>query len=156
MTSEKGWTSKNAVERAILMEQQSHSLYTSALDKVTSPGSKILLRNLANDELQHRAKLEKIRDTGAIEQLGSKEKPVIDLQILDQVEDVRLTEDANYQEILIFAGKREKETHEYYLELSKRLSGTAAGEMFSRLAEEELGHKNKIEKEYEKVVMWEG
>ncbi len=115
MTTEKGWTLKNALDRAILMEDQSHSLYNSALSKVLSSGSKTLLTNLANDELQHKAKLEKIKESGSMEQLGSKTRDVVDLQILDQVEDVRLSEDATYEEILIFAGKREKETHEYYL-----------------------------------------
>ena len=156
MTTEKGWTLKNALDRAILMEDQSHSFYNSALSKVLSSGSKTLLRNLANDELQHKAKLEKIKESGSMEQLGSKTRDVVDLQILDQVEDVRLSEDATYQEILIFAGKREKETHEYYLELSKRLDGTTAGDLFGKLAQEELGHKNKIEREYESVVMKEG
>ena len=156
MATEKGWTLKNAIDRAISMEDQSHSLYDTALTRVLSPGSKILLRNLANDELQHKAKLQKIRESGSLEQLESKTRDIADLQILDKVEDIRLSEDATYQEILIFAGKREKETHEYYLELSKRLSGTTAGDFFGKLAQEELGHKNKIEREYESVVMKEG
>ncbi len=41
-------------------------------------------------------------------------------------------------------------------ELSKRLDGTAAGDLFGKLAQEELGHKNKIEREYESIVMKEG
>jgi len=152
----KGWTWENAIDRAILMEKQSHSLYSSALKRVRSSGSKSLLDNLANDELQHKAKLENVKRTKSWEQLGPKAKNLIDLEILDRVEDVRLSEDATYEEILIFAGKREKETHDYYLELGARLEGTPAGELFSRLAKEELGHKGKIEKEYESVVMKEG
>lgn len=156
MSAAKGWTWENAIDRAILMEEQTHSLYSSALTRVRSPGSKTLLGNLAKDELQHKAKLESVKKTKSWEQLGPKAKDLIDLEILDRVEDVQLSEDASYEEILIFAGKREKETHDYYLELSARLEGTAAGDLFSRLAKEELGHKNKIEKEYESVVMKEG
>jgi rubrerythrin len=152
----KGWTWEAAIDRAILMEKQSHSLYSSALKIVRSPGSRSLLGNLANDELQHKAKLENVKRTRSWEQLGPKAKDLIDLEILDRVEDVRLSEDATYEEILIFAGKREKETHEYYLELSARLEGTPAGELFSHLAKEELGHKAKIEKEYESIVLKEG
>jgi rubrerythrin len=152
----KGWTWEGAIDRAILMEEQSHSLYSSALKIVRSPGSRSLLGNLANDELQHKAKLENVKRTRSWEQLGPKAKDLIDLEILDRVEDVRLSEDATYEEILIFAGKREKETHEYYLELSARLEGTPAGELFSHLAKEELGHKAKIEKEYESIVLKEG
>jgi rubrerythrin len=156
MSREKGWTLKSALDRAILMEEQSNALYSSAIKKALSPGSKTLLGNLANDELQHKSKLERIKQTGSIEQLGFKAKAVIDLQILDQVEDVRLSEDVTYQEILVFAGKREKESHDYYAEFSTRLEGTPAGDIFRRLAEEEMDHKNKIEKEYESVVMKEG
>jgi len=156
MIREKGWTWENALDRAVLMEEQSHSLYVSALKRVLSPGSKNLLGKLADDELQHKAKLEEVKKTRSWEQLGSKARDVADLQILDRVEDIRLSEDATYEEILIFAGKREKETHEYYVELSTRLSNTAAGNVFRKLAEEELGHKNKIEKEYESIIMREG
>jgi len=156
LTERKGWTWENALDRAILMEEQSHSLYLSALKRVLSQGSKTLLENLAHDELQHKTKLEEVKRTKSWKRLGSETKDVVDLQILDRVEDVRLSEDATYEEILIFAGKREKETHEYYLELSIRLADTAAGDVFRKLADEELGHKNRIEKEYESVVMKEG
>lgn len=156
MTGQKSWTWESAIDRAILMEEQSHSLYSSAIKRVVSRGSKTLLANLADDELQHKAKLEEVKRTRSWKQLGAKSNDVIDLQILDRVEDVRLSEDATYEEILIFAGKREKETREYYLELSTRLSDTAAGKVFRKLADEELGHKNKIEKEYESIVMKEG
>ena len=156
MTERKGWTWKNALDRAILMEEQSHSLYVSALRRVLPQGSKTLLESLARDELQHKAKLEEVKRTKSWKGFGSRAKDVVDLQILDRVEDVWLSEDATYEEILIFAGKREKETHEYYLELSIRLADTATGDVFRKLADEELGHKNRIEKEYESVVMKEG
>ncbi len=156
LTAQKGWTWENALDRAILMEEQSHSLYVSALKRAISPGSKTLLANLAYDELRHKARLEEVKRTRSWQELDSRTSGVVDLQILDRVEDVRLSEDATYEEVLIFAGKREKETHEYYLELSARLSNTAAGDAFRKLADEELGHKNRIEKEYESVIMREG
>jgi len=156
LTEQKGWTWENALDRAILMEEQSHSLYVSALRRVLSQGSKTLLESLARDELQHKAKLEEVKRTKSWRRFGSETKDAVDLQILDRVEDIRLSEDATYEEILIFAGKREKETHEYYLELSIRLADTAPGDVFRKLADEELSHKNRIEKEYESVVMREG
>ena len=152
MTEQKGWTWENAIDRAILMEEQSHSLYVSALKMVLSQGSKTLLENLADDELQHKAKLQEVKKTGSWRRFDSRVKDIVDLQILDRVEDVRLSEDATYEEILVFAGKREKETHEYYLELGTRLANTSAGDVFRKLADEELGHKNKIEKEYLSLI----
>jgi len=156
MNGQKGWTWENAIDRAILMEEQSHSLYVSALKKARSPGSRTLLSGLADEELTHKAKLEEVKETKSWEQLGAKAGGTVDLEILDRVEDVRLSEDATYEEILIFAGKREKETREYYLELGTRLSETDAGDIFGKLAEEELRHKQRIEKEYESAIMREG
>ena len=156
MNGQKGWTWENAIDRAILMEEQSHSLYVSALKKARSPGSRTLLSGLADEELTHKAKLEEVKETKSWEQLGSKAGGIVDLEILDRVGDVRLSEDATYEEILIFAGKREKETREYYLELGTRLSETDAGDIFGKLAEEELRHKQRIEKEYESAIMREG
>jgi rubrerythrin len=138
------------------MEEQSHSLYVSALRKALSEGSKKLLESLARDELQHKTMLEEVKRTKSWRGFNSQVKNVLDLQILDRVEGVRLSEDASYQDILIFAGKREKETHEYYMELSAKLADSDIGEVFRRLADEELSHKSRIEKEYESVVMREG
>jgi rubrerythrin len=113
-----------------------------------------LLEELAEEEERHREKLERAKDSDSLSELGTEEK-TMDMGILDHAEEVPLSGKPNYQEILIFAGKREKETHTYYAEMASKLHGTDVGRLFERLAQEELNHKAKIEQEYERVILRE-
>jgi len=88
----------------------------------------------------------------------SRDMPKVqDLKIVNYLEDVTLTDvsDYGYQKLLIYVGKREQETYEYYDDLAKKLGDSNVGMFFARLASEELIHKNKIEKEYDQYVLQE-
>jgi rubrerythrin len=138
---------KAILQAAVRMEEQSYTLYTIAQRKVEHSSSKKMLKELAQEELKHKEKLlAVIRNERKTAELGAKAK-VQDLKIVDAMKDTALSEDADYQRILVFAAKREKTTYEYYNSLAKGLEGTATGELFSRLAQEELTHKNRLERE---------
>ena len=151
----RGWRIQDALNRAIQMEKQSYSLYVGAMKVASSPEGKLMLEELSKEERGHREKLENAKKGGRLSWLGA-EKQVIDLGIVDHVDDVQLSQNPSYQEILIFAGKREKETHDYYMEMASRLKDRDVGSLFERLAKEELSHKAKIEREYERVILKEG
>ena len=148
------------LEGAIKIEEESYAIYVKAKKIARLPSSKALLNELAEDELSHKEKLLEITQKSAsvywagVSELGS-ETEVEDLKIVDYMPDTALSEDADYPSILIYAGKREKMTYEHYRSLG---SGPFAryfpqvGELFSKLAEEELIHKNKIEREYSERV----
>ena len=147
---------KAILEAAINIEEESYRLYTMAQEKVNYPSSKELLKELAGEELKHKEKLSVlIKNKAKISKLGSQAKSIQDLKIVDSMKDVTLAEDADYQTILVYAAKREKSTHEYYKSLATVFKGTEAAELFSRLAKEELIHKNKIEREYDEYVLRE-
>ena len=147
---------KAILEAAINIEEESYRLYTMAQEKVNYPSSKELLKELAGEELKHKEKLSVlIKNKAKISKLGSQAKSIQDLKIVDSMKDVTLAEDADYQTILVYAAKREKSTHEYYKSLATVFKGTEVEELFSRLAKEELIHKNKIEREYDEYVLRE-
>jgi len=54
--------------------------------------------------------------------------------------------DYEYQKLLIYVGKREQETYEYYDDLAKKLGSSDVGRFFARLAAEELTNKTKSKK----------
>jgi len=151
---------KTILESAIKIEDQSYDLYTKAQEKAKLPSSKALLRELAQAEIQHKQKLlTVIEDRASVSRLGSPTGRVEDLKIVDFMEETSLSEDANYRAILIYAAKREKSTYEHYRSLATGLFARyypIAGQLFSKLAEEELIHKNRIEREYDEVVLKEG
>ncbi len=146
---------KAILEAAVKMEEQSYALYSMAQGKVEYSSSKKLLKELAQEELKHKEKLlAVIRNEGKVAGLGACTK-IQDLKIVDAMKDTALSEDADYQRILVFAAKREKATYEYYNSLAKGLEGTETGELFSRLAQEELSHKNRLEREYDEYLLKE-
>ena len=147
-------TLENALKLALSMEEQSIEIYTSAQNKVLNPSSKVLLKELVKEEEKHKNKiLEAMRDPKKVKEIGSLETRIHDLKIVDFLKDVSLAPEADYQQILIYAGKREKETHDFYLELAKKYRDKQIGKMFAKLAQEELKHKYMIEKEYDDVVL---
>ncbi len=155
---------KKILGNAVKIEEESYDLYTKAQDKARLPSSKALLVELAEAELGHKDKLLAIMQGSAsvywagVSELGSPTDEVEDLKIVDYLKDTPLSDDADYPAILIYAGKREKMTYEHYNSLA---TGPFAkyfpevSELFSKLAQEELMHKNRIEREYEEHVLKE-
>ena len=151
--SELNW--KAIIESAVKVEEQSIALYKTALENAKYPTSKVFLKQLVAEEKGHKNKLEAIlKDQTKISELGS-HGAVQDLKIIDLLQDTPLSKDADYEAILVYAAKREKSTYEYYRTLAMGLKGTKMGKVFSMLAQEELGHKNKLEKEYDDCVLTE-
>lgn len=152
--SELNW--KAIIEAAVKVEEQSIALYTMALENAKYPSSKVFLKQLVEEEMGHKKKLLAImNDETKLSELGSHGGEVQDLKIVDMLEDTPLSEGADYEAILVYAAKREKSTYDYYKTLALGLKGTPMGELFSKLAQEELGHKNKLEKEYDDCVLTE-
>lgn len=151
--SEQNW--KKIIEAAVKVEEQSIALYSMALENAKYPSSKVFLKELVAEEKGHKSKLEAImNDPSKISELGSSEV-VQDLKIVDLMQDTPLSNESDYETILVYAAKREKSTYDYYNTLAMGLKGIEMGKAFSRLAQEELKHKNKLEKEYDDCVLSE-
>jgi rubrerythrin len=150
--AEQNW--KAIVEAAVNVEEQSIALYTMALENAKYPSSKVFLRQLLKAEEGHKSRLLAVlNDKSKISQLGLHGGEVEDLKIVDMLEDIPMSEKADYAAILVYAAKREKSTYDYYKTLALGLRGTEMGELFSKLAQEELKHKNRLEREYDECVL---
>lgn len=151
--SEKNW--KKIIEAAVKVEEQSIDLYSMALENAKYPSSKVFLKQLVDEEKEHKSKLETIMNNPTkISELGSHGE-IQDLKIVDMLQDTPLSKNADYETILVYAAKREKSTYDYYNTLAIGLKGTNMGEAFSKLAQEELKHKNKLEREYDECILTE-
>lgn len=53
--------------------------------------------------------------------------------------------DSNVEEILSFAIEREQEAHDFYVDLAKKMDHADMTQIFTQFAQEELGHKAKLE-----------
>jgi len=142
------------LETATEIEEQSYALYMTAQEKAQQPSSQEFLKELAREEEKHKKKLLAVmKDKEKLAGLDARREGVEDLKIVDFMEDTSLSADADYATILVYAAKREKSTYEYYNYLATGLKGTDLGKLFSRLAQEELAHKNKLEIEYDEHVL---
>ena len=146
---------KKIIDAAVKVEEQSIALYSMALENSKYPSSKVFLKQLIDEEKGHKSKLKALMDDETkISELGAHGEAQ-DLKIVDMMEDTPLSSTADYEAILVYAAKREKSTYDYYKTLALGLKGTKMAEVFTKLAQEELGHKNKLEKEYDDCILTE-
>ncbi len=139
---------------AIQGEQEAHDLYTRAVDLVQAEHIKTLLRELAQEELGHKQKLENMladprQLSWQVESLRA--APAEDYQVSDHLVARPLGPDADFQDVCIFAARREQESYTLYRELAAQSSGPVR-ELLEAMAQDELRHKNLVERWYEEVV----
>ena len=139
---------------AIRREHDSYELYVMFRDMVRDPSSKALLEDLAKQELSHRNLLETALKGEKIERIGGKREPQ-DLHISDYMVTEDVDPDSTPQEVMLFAIKKEQEAYSIYHMLLGNYEGTELEELFSRLAKEELRHKETLQREYEEHFMQE-
>ncbi|MFN2243137.1 MAG: ferritin family protein, partial [Anaerolineae bacterium] len=62
--------------------------------------------------------------------------------------------DSTFQDVCIFAAKKEQQSHELYLSLANQNTGEIR-DLLAAMAKDELRHKNLVEGWYEQVVYQE-
>jgi rubrerythrin len=146
-------TLKDVLLFAVRKEHDARELYLMFRDKVKDPGAKQLLEELANQELGHQRMLEKALETENIAAIGNKSH-VQDLHLNDYVASGDIGPDSRPDDVMAFAIKSEQASYSLYKSLLKTLAGTELESIFSHLAQEELSHKERLEKEYEEHFMY--
>ena len=150
-------TIEQILREAIQGEVESYELYTSAVELVRRQHIKELLGELAQEELGHKAALEKMlaqpdRIQGQVEALQGAD--VVDYKIADHLVARPLGPDSTFQDVCIFAAKKEQQSHELYRSLANQNTGEVGG-LLEAMAKDELRHKNLVEGWYEEVVYQE-
>ena len=86
--------------------------------------------------------------------LASDRRPPVSpiLILLELQQELRQLANADYQDVLLFAARREKTAHEFYKAMGEMVEDKLTQSLFEMLAAEELRHKYILEKTYEEVV----
>lgn len=145
-------TVNDILETGIRLETRSEEIYRGASQRVTVPGAKALLAELAEEEVRHRRLLEGVRDSGEYDRVGAGPAPA-DFHVSDYLDEGSLEADAPLQDILLFAIRREQQAIELYSRMSDIYAGTNAVPLLQRLVREEQGHKERLEREYDEFVL---
>lgn len=141
------------IKRAIQLEVEAMSLYSSAAESVKDDAVRQRLLEMAAQERGHKNKLEDVLAGNvrwAIRR--AKSEPVTDLRLSDHLVGGSLDPNADYQDVLLFAAQREKAAHDFYKAMAEMIDDKLTQSLFEMLATEELRHKYVLEKTYEEVV----
>jgi len=150
-------TIEQILREAIQGEVESYELYTSAVELVREQHIKELLGELAQEELSHKATLEKMlaqpdQIQGQVDAVQKAD--IVDYKIADHLVARPLGPDSTFQDVCIFAAKKEQQSHELYLSLANQNTGEIR-DLLAAMAKDELRHKNLVEGWYEQVVYQE-
>lgn len=135
---------------AISREEEAIASYGKMSEKTQSPGLKELLLELQEEEKNHKRLLEGITDS-KIESFEIKEIP--DLKISDYLTEETPAEKMTFQDLLIYAAKKEQEAVELYSNLELYAQDEELKKLFQFLIQQEKTHKLKLEREYDDHVL---
>jgi rubrerythrin len=150
-------TVEEILREAIQGEVESWELYTGAADLVEAEHIKGLLHELAQEELGHKVALERmLADPGQLrwQVRELKAAPIEDYKIGDHLVAQPLGPGSTFQDVCIFASKKEQESYELYRDLAGQSTGETR-DLLEAMAKDELRHKNLVEGWYEEVVYQE-
>lgn len=147
-------TIEEILKEAIQGEIESHELYTNAVNLVKAEHVRETLRQLAKEELGHKAVLERMLASPsnirrAVRSL--QREPIQDYKIGDYLIVTPLGPDSTFQDVCIFASRKEQQSYELYRDLAEENEGEIRN-LFEAMAKDELRHKNLVEGWYEEVI----
>jgi rubrerythrin len=154
---EKTMTVQEILQAAIQSEVESHELYTGAMELVQEAHVKTLLQELAQEELGHKVALERmLADPDQLQwQVQALQAATVeDYKIGDPLLARPLGPGATFQDVCIFASKKEQESYQLYQNLAAQSRGEIR-DLLEAMAKDELRHKNLVERWYEEVVYQE-
>ncbi|HEX9117845.1 MAG TPA: ferritin family protein [Anaerolineae bacterium] len=141
------------LKRAIVLEEESANMYAVAAQSSKNAPIRQRLEEMAAQEREHMVKLQEIL-AGNVRWAvrRSKAEPVTDLRLSDHLEAKPLDANADYQDVLLVAARREKASHDFYQAMAEMVDDKLIKSVFEMLASEELRHKYDVEKTYEEVI----
>ncbi len=137
---------------AVRKEKAAERFYADAAAKAAEPGAREFLLRLAREEARH---AELLSGRGVADFLASEPPASQDLRIVEFLERRSIGPKASFQDVLIFAIKREHASFSAYQALAEAANDDPVRKLFRRLAQEERTHRNRLETLYDEVVFVE-
>jgi rubrerythrin len=145
-------TFNDVIVFAIRREEEAAKAYGEMMAMAKEESARKLLLDLQEEEKNHKRVLQGLTEARTTAASG---KDVRDLKISDYLVDEPLEPAMNFQDLLIFAAKKEKKAVELYKGLAKEAGTKELKRLFEYLEKQEKAHKLRLELEYEKRVLWE-
>lgn len=135
---------------AISREVEANKFYLALADRVKDEQIRKVFEDLAEEELEHKAKLElEVMKTGKVlpvpEKVNIPEHDYI-------VSDDQSLLDMDYKDILMLGMEKEEASFRTYVNLVAQAKDVECSELLLALAEEEVKHKIRFETEYDLLL----
>jgi len=137
---------------AIQREEEAAQAYGDWAQKTSRQSLQILFLELQAEEINHRQLLQKVAKGKSLPLLEPK---VQDLKISDYLVGEPIDAESGFQDLLIFAAKKESKAVELYTQLFNKSTAAELKHLFEFLIQQEKKHKLKLEQEYDKRVLQE-
>jgi rubrerythrin len=135
---------------AIEREREAAAGYADLAAKSRAEGPRRLLLELRAQEIEHERLL---RELDASRLPGSGRTAVPDLKISDYAVEEPLGDEPSFQDLLLFAARKEAKAAALYEALSGREEDASRKALFEFLSGQEKTHKLRLEQEYESLVL---
>jgi rubrerythrin len=146
-----GFSVKAVLRKAAAKERAAHRLYSSLAKNIDDASARGLLKDLAAEEKRH---IKMVSDV-------AKGKKSIDEKITGAAADLHITEflkpttlskRASFQEVLIYAMRREMQAIAAYTAMAAAVKNARIKKMCRFLAGQEKAHKLRLERFYDDVI----
>jgi len=143
-------TDDEILELAISREIEAHDLFLELAERVREPQIQSLLRELAQEELEHKHKLElEIIKSGRVVRETDETAVPSRGHILSNTNE---SLDMDYKDVLMLAIEKEDASFRMYVGLVSNVRDEKSREVLLALAEEEVKHKLRFQAEYELLL----
>jgi rubrerythrin len=129
---------------AVQREQEAFFFYTDLIELASDKNVKETMQWIAGEELKHRRFLVDYQ-SGKHGAAALKMSAVIDYKLADYLAEPEADKPLNSADIYLVASHREKRSHAFYSGLAAMHSDPEIKDLLTRMANEELKHKEKME-----------
>ena len=132
------------LEIAIEKEKDAFDFYMDLRKKIKAKDVRDTLEFLAGEERRHLEFLEEYRD-GSYGQGALRLTEVVDYKVAEHLEKPDIKKDMESKDVYLVAAHRELLSYNFYQSLAELHPDGKVKEMLSRMANEEMKHKEKVE-----------
>ena len=137
------------LEMAVAREMDAYRFFMALASAVKRPGLKKAFIRLADEELEHKAKLElEIMKTGRVVDTRNEPAGLSG----EKIDYSKLDFEIGYKDILQMGIQKEMASIQFYTELAERVTNSATRGILLELAAEETTHKLRFQKELSRAV----
>ncbi len=147
----KGLSVKMVLRKAAAKERGAYKLYSSFAKKTEDATARALLKDLAAEEKRH---IKLVSDVAKGKKFIHEKITGIaaDLHIAEYLKSTVLSARASFQEVLIYAMKRELQAIEAYTAMARAVKNPRIKKLCRFLAVQEKAHKLRLERFYDDVI----